>query len=113
MNHDTYTAQLTTFARPSDRQLEVFVRDGHNFQSGMRIAAIIYAIGPFDSEVDWDRGHWVYEWRRKTIRVRVTTASAYVKQVELLDPASTSEFDAAREVLWQHPSHGLHAADDA
>jgi hypothetical protein len=105
MNRDTYTAQSTTWAHPSDRQLEEFFRDCDNFQSGMRIAAIIYAVGPFDTEDDWDRGSWIYEWRRKTIRIRVVTKSAYVTQVELLNPASTNRFDEPVQVIWQHPAH--------
>jgi len=91
--------------------LEAFFRDAENFHSGMRIAAIIYAVGPFDSEDDWDRGNWVYEWRRGSIRVRVATSSAYVKQVELLSPASTSDVDEAVEVLWQYPAQ-VHFGDD-
>lgn len=106
MNKDTYTAQSTTWARPNDRQLETFFRDTENFQSGMRIAAIIYAVGSFDTEDDWDRGVWVYEWRKKTIRVRVMTQAAYVTQIELLEPASTGRFDEAVQVLWQVPQQG-------
>jgi hypothetical protein len=106
MNRDTYTAQATTWARPSDLQLENFFRDADNFHSGMRVAAVIYAVGPFDFEADWDRGNWVYEWRRKSIRVRVATSSAYVSQVELLNPASTNAFDEPIQVLWSHPEHG-------
>lgn len=105
MNRDTYTAQSTTWAKPSDQQLETFFRDSDNFQTGMRIAAIIYAIGPFDIEDDWDRGNWIYEWRRKTIRIRVSTKAGYVTQVELLDPASTDYFDKAIQILWQRPTY--------
>lgn len=106
MNRDTDNAQATTWARPSDQQLENFFRDTDNFHSGLRVAAIIYAIGPFHSEVDWDRGNWIYEWRRKSIRVRVVTSSAYVKQIELLDPMKSDDFDEPLEVLWQLPKHG-------
>lgn len=103
MNKDTYTAQANTWARPSDRQIEEFFRVPQNFHSGMRIAAVIYAIGPFDSEVDWDRGCWIYEWRKKTIRVRVVTSAAYVTEIELLDPTQASDFDEAVEILWKYP----------
>ncbi len=103
MNKDTYIAQSTTWARPSDSQLEAFFREPANFQSGMRIAAIIYAVGPFDTEDDWDRGIWVYEWRKKTLRIRVVTQSAYVSQIEWLNPASTDRFDEPIALLWQHP----------
>lgn len=106
MNRDTYTAQDNTWARPSDRQIEIFFRDRENFHAGMRIAAVIYAVGPFDSEVDWDRGNWIYEWRKPSIRVRVCTASAYVTRVELLAPASASDFDPELEVLWEIPKSG-------
>jgi hypothetical protein len=105
MNKDTYTAQATTWAHTADHQLEVFFRDPANFQPGMRIAAIIYAVGPYDVEEDWDWGRWFYEWRRKSIRVLVKTKSAYVKGIALLDPESGSIIES----LWQCPEYGPHA----
>lgn len=100
MNKDTYTAQRTTWARPNDRQIEAFFRDADNIYQGMRVSSIIYAIGPFDSEVDWDRGHWVYEWNRRSFRIRVTTQSAYITCVELLGVSSDREHC---EELWHLP----------
>ena len=101
MNRDTYTAQNATWARPSDRQLETFFRDAENFYAGMRVSAIIYAIGPFDFEADWDFGRWVYEWRRPSMRICVITRSAYVEVIEF-----TNEHSAGRtaEVLWRRPA---------
>jgi hypothetical protein len=104
MNKDTYTAQANTWARTSDEQLEAFFRDPDNFQPGMRIAAVIYAVGRYDSETDMDRGRWVYEWRRKSIRAAVETASAYVKNIALLDKESGNVI----EILWEHPEYSNH-----
>lgn len=103
MNHDTYTAQKNTWARPSDLQIESYFRDPENFHAGMRIAAIIYAVGQFDLEVDWDRGTWIYEWRKTSIRIRVTTASAYVTSIELLDQKLEYGHANILEVLWEIP----------
>lgn len=104
MNRDTYTAQANTWARPSELQIGEYFRDTDNFHAGMRIAAVIYAIGKFDTEVDWDRGMWMYEWRKPLIRIRVTTASAYVTTIELLDHKNNCGYDGVLEVLWKLPN---------
>jgi hypothetical protein len=100
MNKDIDTAQQNTWARTSDRQLEAYFRDPANFQSGMRVTAVIYAVGRYDDKVDWDRGNWVYEWHRKTIRVRVTTKAAYITEIDLMDPGTP---DQSLEMLWRNP----------
>lgn len=103
MDLGTYAAMTETKARPSDRQLEAFFRDANNLYPGMPIAAIVHAVGPFDSWDDWDRGLWVYEWRRPTVRIRVTTASASLTEVALMDCALPSDFwvEEPVEILWR------------
>jgi hypothetical protein len=105
MNRDTVTAQANTWANPSIAQIEAFFRDQENFQPGIRVAAIIYSVGKYDSEDDWDLGRFVYEWRRSQFRVRVCTKSDYVIRVEVLDPGSCGRFDSEIEILWQHPTN--------
>jgi hypothetical protein len=104
MNKDIDTAQARIWARTSDRELEAYFRDPENFHCGMRVTALIYAVGRFDDEADWDRGNWFYEWRRKTIRVRVTTKSAYIIEIELMDPKTTDP-DHALEMLWRNAEY--------
>jgi hypothetical protein len=100
MNKDTSIAQANTWARTSDRQLEAYVREPENFHGGMRVAAVIYAVGRFDDYWDLDRGNWVYEWRRKTIRLRVTTQVDYVTEIALMD-STRAHPDSPLEILWQ------------
>jgi hypothetical protein len=102
MNKDIGTAQANTWAKTSDRQLETYFRDPENFHSGMRVTAVIYAVGRYDDKVAWDRGDWIYEWHRPTIRVRVTTKSAYITEIELMDPAQP---DQSLETLWRNAEY--------
>ncbi len=104
MNKDIYTAQENTWARTSDRQLDVYFRDPENFHSGMRVTAVIYAVGRYDDEVDWDRGNWIYEWRRKTIRIRVATCAGYITEIDLVSPG-LAKFDDPLETLWRNAEY--------
>ena len=113
MNKDINTAQANTWAQTSDRQLEAYFRDPENFQSGMRVTALIYAVGRYDDEVDWDRGNWIYEWRRREFRVRVTTKSACIIEIELMNPGL--KFDEPLETLWRNAEYfwNMQRANDA
>jgi hypothetical protein len=107
LNADIGNAQKNTWARTSDGELEAFFREPDNLYPGMRVSSIIYAVGPCDSEDDWDRGHWVYEWSRPALRIRVTTDAGAVIEAGLMDcrlPARLFS-EKPKEILWRRADH--------
>lgn len=108
-----HTAQA--HARPGvpDGQLKSFFLDAENFHARTRVSAIIYAVGPFDSQDDQDRGTWVYEWRRRSIRVRVITASGFVESIALMNPARVARFDRPLQTLWPRPVESITSTEES
>lgn len=112
MNKGNYTTRSKTWPNPSEKELEAFFCNPENFFVGMTIDDVFCAAGPFDSYFDCDRGILLYDWHRKTIRIRVVTQAENVTEVELLDPASTDYFDKPIQILWKRPKHTQKTKDD-
>lgn len=72
-----------TYSTTAYDVLEAFFADTKNY-NGRYIEEIEAVIGPYQDQVDWDRGQWDYRWHTKQGIFEVGTQSGYVKEFRKL-----------------------------